>query len=1132
MPTSAAGKFTAPEKKFSIEGDGLFRAPRNALIFRSLAESRAQEGAGPPFQMRGKLAVISTFFARSIRSMALGGAALAALAPAAALAQEHADRPTASVDAPDIVVTEGVGLNVTAPVGGYDNAVNITGVAQMVTDYGADGIGLCSGTLINPRTVIFAAHCVNESAASDYGSATGGIPISFSFNAYNLPAIRRWVGLDGGALHQTDEAFAIYNAEHVWYDTRSLDDGFGFIQADVALATLDTPAFDIPTWTMLFSALTGPTHGVINGYGTRGVGAAGANQGIDYRRRIAENAISFLGSLNDRNDFLFGYDPEGRYSDAAVYQTDFDSPGGTNQYDFNLFGGDALPREGTTGGGDSGGPLFVDQKYNKTVVAGVLSGGSRFYGGQPSGSYGTSSFYQPLFLYWDQIVANNPYVYASNRGGNRNWSDAANWVQLMDPNYAIDVNGQLVNALPTTAAQGISNNSPRFGTVCFETDCAEVNALRAELGTGGTPGTTPAPFIPGGPGSTNFVPNNVVGGPTTKPRYYDVTLGQRGITTATTTNTVDMLTVTNGAGLTLSGASGAINVLGEYSQMNGTTNFVGGGKLTVNRDAFFLTGTLSGTGTLTAPFITIGQVGLLPGGNRTIGSLTLRGLTTLTSATQTLIDYGRTTDSIIVGSSPTTAGGIYLAGNLTVVPAAGTQPRYGVFLPIVTTIAGTEGQTVFDTFDSVTASGLIKVDVQYEQQRVLARVTAATFGSTMTNPSATARAVGGALDSLRYTNYADLSGVFGAVDYLDGATMAATLDGMAPRIVDEAASLEREQGRQTTNLVADRLSLLGTKSANRGQLTILGSPETVFATAGQTQLSGASASQLSFAGMTTGEGRTTGKLPDTMSGFVAGGYTTQPGYAGADRAGWNMAMGLEMEAATDTTLGTAFAYSNGRTSIGGSQSESTTTQAMAYGAHQLGNGVYVGGLAAMAHSRLGVQRRSVGLDLAGLGSRANIASYAVRGELGVNLQPVAGITLTPRASVSYEGTELSDYREGNNQFGLIVDGMRDNRMVGRVGAKLTGGVGKATGWRFTPEARLDYVSTLAGGATSYDVRFAAAPDLAFALPLIGTDRNWAEAQAGFRMTKERMSFGAGANSSIGRDQYRDDRAVVDFTLKF
>ncbi len=51
-------------------------------------------------------------------------------------------------------------------------------------DGGVNGVGIfyangiCTGTLINPRTVIFAAHCVNYRAASDYGTS---VPAAFAF---------------------------------------------------------------------------------------------------------------------------------------------------------------------------------------------------------------------------------------------------------------------------------------------------------------------------------------------------------------------------------------------------------------------------------------------------------------------------------------------------------------------------------------------------------------------------------------------------------------------------------------------------------------------------------------------------------------------------------------------------------------------------------------------------------------------------------------------------------------------------------------------------------------------------------------------------------------------------------------
>ena len=85
--------------------------------------------------------------------------------------------------------------------------------------------------------------------------------------------------------------------------------GNNFLQGDVAIATLDTPAANVPTWAILLSQLPAPDaidaatgtgyHVTIAGYGNNGVGDTGEIGGIDFRRRVAENYIGLLGSLDD-----------------------------------------------------------------------------------------------------------------------------------------------------------------------------------------------------------------------------------------------------------------------------------------------------------------------------------------------------------------------------------------------------------------------------------------------------------------------------------------------------------------------------------------------------------------------------------------------------------------------------------------------------------------------------------------------------------------------------------------------------------------------------------------------------------------------------------------------------------------
>jgi uncharacterized protein with beta-barrel porin domain len=378
---------------------------------------------------------------------------------------------------------------------------NITGVGQMVIDLQNGFIGLCTASLINPRTVIFASHCVNENPAGNafepgtgYGAKFGRLPIGFFFNANNNQAgnsaIGHWLnGVAGGPKDLTRTAENAYNSNFVVYNTNCCTIGLGnnFLQSDVAMAALDTPAIGIPTFTLLFTALAAPAHVTITGYGDNGIGTTGQGT-IDFKRRVAENIVSVLGSLDDQDKFLFGA-PDGL--PANLYMTDFNDPkfntAQANVFDFNIFHDTATTHEGITAPGDSGGPLIVDHQFGAPTIAAVLSGGDRFFNAQPGSSYGTTSFYQPLYLYWDWIVANNPYKYVGNKAGSGAWTDATHWQMNLDPAYmTTNAAGQLVNGLPTTKAQGQADVPPGFGFVCYFDDCINI-------ATGAHTNPTPAP---------------------------------------------------------------------------------------------------------------------------------------------------------------------------------------------------------------------------------------------------------------------------------------------------------------------------------------------------------------------------------------------------------------------------------------------------------------------------------------------------------------------------------------------------------------------------------------------------------------------------------------------------------------
>jgi uncharacterized protein with beta-barrel porin domain len=1065
-----------------------------------------------------------------------------------------------------------------------DTAGGINGVGNMTVWNGDGTVGVCTGTLINPRTVLFAAHCVNSRAPEDYGSNSGGVPISFGFEVDNLPPIIAW--LNAGFQTVTDSH--IYNVNEIQYHPEVFDDiyGLGFLQADIALATLDTPATDIPTWALLFSALPSPAsidpvtgtgyHVTVTGYGATGNGTEGPVDGIDFRRRAAENMLGALASLDDVDAAIFG--PADPALPQNLYLADFDDPAGTYPFDFNVLRDEPLPGEAITAGGDSGGPLILDAANNtlstEDLVLGVLSGGSKYFSEQEFSTYGTFSFYQPLFLYWDYIAEANPYRYAAARHGSGNWENPYHWVSLQDPNYRIiDANGNVVTGIPDTPGEGPDGTSPDFGEVCLEgfgdictnLETGEIGPVAGaqfsnasatvDFGNfapssgngpsastvapshGTAPGSSdsalPRPTIENGlPGATRFVPNNIDPDPLNgvRARYFDVTLGNPGTTWLSSEVEIDRLTVGGFARLDIR-HHGELTVLTDYTQFGGTTNVDG----TLHTgEALVLFGALTGHGTIDPTYLTVVSGIVAPDGRGT-GSLTVQGDLVLASGAVTAFDLTRWGGDLLEVTGDDDNAGIASLGGLAYFSRGhGPSPRWNQSFQVVTAEGGVDGE-----FDAVRSHlGVLYPVLDYGANDVTVTLRARKLHGHVHHSNPYASAFAGALDQLRGGHYNSLYGLYGAIDVMDPDSLTATLSGFTPHIVNEAMEIGTSQNDMMLTLVSDRLSLLGTGRHQTGTFNIVGAPEMIGIAASNSSISSTRADQMSFARRIVSDGQTLGALPENMSGFISGGFengrtATRFGSRNDAQANWHIAMGMEVELSNALTVGGATAFINGRSTLSGSQAQVRTNQAMAYASYRLGGGAYVAGLGSASVSDIETERLvDGGFETARFGNDTRASNYAMGAEAGINIDVARGFNLTPRAGLRYTRSEVDGYSEAGSEVALQVDSIREQRLEGRVGFAFQGETTLGHSWTVRPQLSADYVRTLGQGEGEMTVRFAEATGVPIVLPGVGYDTSWAEMRGGVSVEHGNLTLTTAFETDVARSDRRDDRAVAELSFRF
>ena len=644
----------------------------------------------------------------------------------------------------------------------------------------------------------------------------------------------------------------------------------------------------------------------------------------------------------------------------------------------------------------------------------------------------------------------------------------------------------------------------------------EINA-NLESQSGGDP--LPSPTIDNGlAGATNFIPDNIDLAPGLNGRrYFEVSMSNAGITTLSSTRTIDRLNVGGNAELVIGSAGNLtslmdINQTGGHISVDGALNSVG--------DYTLFFGYLTGAGILNSPFLTNIAGTIAPGDIGNIETLTIDGSAVLSSGSSLMIDIGSNgiSDVLSITGDSSLGGTVFFNPNLGV--------RSGNTYTFLTTSGLQSGE-----LSAANISSILTPVLTHNINSVTALIEAGSYNNAISTSNSLHASYAKLLDSNR--DLGGLDAVYATLDLSSDSQIQEVLTSWAPEAEMTVRSLAKATTDTLSQFHSSRLRIMETGSWSGGSISVMGSPGKI----ASHQDAMAPMSNVVVSDMDNEASiKTNKKIADDYSIYLAGSFidgsaSVMPFSSNLEKEhfdGWTLSAGIEHAVSENIKLGASLSYTDLSLNDQAAKSVNSNHAAVTlYGQLQSKSNLVLSGQFSIGSFDTSTERNIVFPASYALSSEDENLSVTTKIQLSKPLK-MSDFTVIPKVGLQTAMVDFNDVLETGGVTALNIDRKYYSSTQGRLGLDIVSNKNSNFYMRISGDVVNEFDDSLNVFRAGFEQNNGESANFLLA----GTDQFWGEVGAGFAFEIDKAVMSLSVDTTVGRDDLSTQSYRAGITFKF